>query len=263
MRDRNGRVDWKVLGLLVVAAVGLLALLGPDPKAPPPVGPLVRELPGNPAAPPDEVRLDVGDHYPGRIEGRVLRGGKGAVAELTLRLFTRFHRNVLRHAVADPSGHFAFDRIPPGEHELTALGEDGAGVRQAVAVHIGIDRVDLEIHLPAGGLELRGRGVHSDGRPFLGEVAACFGARERSLVVGTGADGRFHLTGLPSGWVSLLFRTPGGLEAEGRLLELPHDGETVFVIDHAAKPVRGRVVSADLRGATQRDSDSGSDSNRK
>ena len=56
--------------------------------------------------------------WSGRIEGRVVHGGKGISSRVTLQVFQRFPGRPLRRSRADSTGAFSFDGVPAGRHQI-------------------------------------------------------------------------------------------------------------------------------------------------
>ena len=114
-------------------AAGLLWLLVSLTSPPDPVRPSVPVPPDRTASThrlplPDSVEDD--PCFSRRIEGRVLCAGKGVAARVTLQEFQRFPGRPLREDRADAAGFFAFAGVPPGSHELCAIGPTGLRLNQ-------------------------------------------------------------------------------------------------------------------------------------
>ncbi len=242
--ESDGRVRWVVPALIAAVAIVLLVVLSTPPELTLPEGPdeqLRSAGPGDTAVP-ELPGLD--HHYSGRIDGRVLRDGQGVAAKLTLQVFKRFPGRLLRQGRADTSGFFTFEGVPPGTHEISAIGPGGIRVRRSVTVPAGVDPRFVELTLPCGGLTLRGRAIHANGRPFSGEVEVHRGAGSDLLSAPTRADGRFTIPGLAAGRISPYFRSGRAFYAQGRFIKLPAEDEVLFVVDEGAQKIRGRVFES-------------------
>lgn len=243
-RMRFGRARWVILAGCASLAITLLIVLSSptDRTAPERTDEQVRVAKAGAAAP---VELPSGgaDH-PGRIEGRVVRAGKGIPARVTLQEFPRFPGRPLREARADPAGFFAFDGVPPGRHELDATGPTGLMIRRTVIVPAGLDPAPVTLTFPGWKHTFRGRAIHADGRPFSGLAVFHLGGVQSSVGAPTRADGRFEIPGLPPGQFSPEFHSGRGFRARGRSVVHPAPGEVTFVVDHGAQVIRGRVFDA-------------------
>ncbi len=93
-----------------------------------------------------------------------------------------------------------------------------------------------------GPLKLAGEAVYADGRPFRGRLEAWQTPFHR--YVSTGGDGRFLVTGLRTGTLSLTFRIPGEFRSSGPVVRLPREGELRVVVDEGVGTATGRVVVA-------------------
>jgi protocatechuate 3,4-dioxygenase beta subunit len=134
---------------------------------------------------------------------------------------------------------------------VTAIAADGA--RGAVAATIPVEgaRVEANPVLPTGTEALRGRVVHSDGRPWTGLVVVEPAVEMWDLLtmdlaappVPVDGDGRFEAGGLSAGVVTVSALEPGLFRASSGPVAVPHDGEFVFVVDAAVRTLSGRVVA--------------------
>lgn len=167
----------------------------------------------------------------------------------------------------DDQGQFAFHHLPPGSYSLQARGRGGVSARVSVELRVrqSVDRVELILR---PGALVRGvvRGLEG---PELGNVAIYASGSERySATTRTGMDGRFEMSGVPSG--SLTLRAfLGGFE-DARLtgsaeVSIPPDVDIVDVelsleggyrlsgvVTLGATPVPGARIYASARAANGR-----------
>ncbi len=240
-------VRWIVPALIAALGIGLLVTLSTPPEMTLPARPdeSDQDAGGNDSPPPE---LPDPVSYSSRIEGRVLRNGKGVAGGLTLLVYKRFPGRPLRHGRAGASGYFAFEGVPPGIHEISAGGPEGVRIRQRITVHAGVDPKFIELALPGTSVSLRGRATYADGRPFTGEVEIHWSAAGDLRAYPTRADGRFTITGIGAGRVTPCFRSGRSFYARGRSVVLPAEDEVLFVVDEGARAIRGRVFDS-LSGA--------------
>jgi RNA polymerase sigma factor (sigma-70 family) len=170
----------------------------------------------------EPLPVDIGLRPLGTLTGRALGSRRSALAGAAVRITAVIHRpgrdeRQVEVAVltTDGAGRFRFDRLlPRPQHrfrvEVTAPGH--VGLRSAaIEVRSGETRALSDLVLPAVGPALSGTVVGATGRlladvrlqAHLADPGAGTSLIEPQPVV-TGADGRFRLSGLPSGALELV-----------------------------------------------------------
>lgn len=149
-------------------------------------------------------------------------------------------------AVSGSDGRFSVTVTASGYVEALAVASDGALGFAFVEVPAAGARVETKIDVLDGSHALHGRISTTDGRPWIGMVAA-LGDRITSQyrhrpAVATDTEGRFVVDGLPTGTASVTAFRAGELVVTRRGVTVPHAGEYVFVIDEGLSTLTGRVV---------------------
>jgi RNA polymerase sigma factor (sigma-70 family) len=169
----------------------------------------------------DPLRVDIRLEPLGTLTGRILDPHRSPLSGATVRILAVIHllgrgerETEVGGLAADRAGRFRFDRVLPGPRhrfrvEVTAAGH--VGLRSAAfEVRPGGTRVVPDLVLPTFGPALDGTVLGPTGRP-LADVRLRVHFRppalDTSLIepspVVTGTDGRFRLSGLPSGPLEL------------------------------------------------------------
>jgi hypothetical protein len=264
-------------GLVILAgAVALLALDLTDPDTPD-GGPSRHGVDrGGPGSVEGTVEVVPGDplrHSAGGIVGTVRRGSRPAAARIEVRRFgtSRLDDRDPRSgrcgddvfspppagspvgtATAGEDGRFEVSGLDAGVYQIDAMAADGSRGWSAVEIRLAGQRVGATIALPERPVTLRGRAVWSDGRPYVGNLAVvpCLTEPDHVRAMGassrvrTGEDGRFEVSGLETGKVSISVLHPGPVRAHSQGYRVPRDGELVFTVDAGFRRANGRVVDA-------------------
>ncbi|MHC4861212.1 MAG: carboxypeptidase-like regulatory domain-containing protein, partial [Planctomycetota bacterium] len=233
---------------LVLLALAWYLLESPATDAPPEPRPATPE---DERAPP--AGLDAGKGEPAAIEGpveggfvgQVRRDGRPCAARIEVGLLGRPYSNAailndpspyVLVARSGPDGEFRTSGLPRGKYLIRATAADGA-------VGGGFSRITsynrwafVVIDIPDGDLVLRGRAVHSDGRPFRGRVGAIVvnaigWPLLRCPPTEPDGEGYFAFFGLVPGFVRLTAREPGRLYVESAARRLPREDDVLFVVD--------------------------------
>jgi len=162
---------------------------------------------------------------------------------------------------AGPDGRFGFDRVETGIYDVVAIGDSGARAAGRARLACAGERVVVHLSLRGGGrFELHGHAVHADGRPFHGyalpvpalDYDQAFPRAASPVPIDE--EGRFTLTGLDRGPISVLVYVPGALAVRSHVVVLPTPTTLELVVDAGMHEVVGRVVSdqdgAPIAGAT-------------
>ncbi len=221
---------------------------------------------------PELLRGDAAAQRRGRIFGRVV-GAETGVRVSLYRLgatprtppFLRDPQEMLyedRAAAQAPlfsveasaDGSFAFDDVGSGRFEVRAAVGDLAASR-TVVLHVPGAHVRVNLRLPEGDVQLRGRAVYADGRPFQGWITAhgnegqtmMGGPFQYKRVYGEGLfrvamDGQFAIRGVGAGSVRLAAFQPGRVRHVSRRVTLPRRELFEFVVDEGYVELHGRVV---------------------
>ena len=132
--------------------------------------------------------------------------------------------------------------------EVRATAADGAIGSVLIDLPAVGARVRTSIDLAPYRAVLEGRALHRDGRPFVGRVTAApapvTGRYLRPPFADVGADGRFTLTGLPAGTVTVFAFRPGEVVARRDQVAVPSPEPFTFVVDAGLAPLAGRVLDA-------------------
>jgi len=227
------------LGLVVCLLVVVLLFLIPRTLAPPPPGSPDETAPVDAHAPPPGS-----DRAGAIVTGAVSRAGAGVPADLVLRLHVETDGETRVLAWTDREGAFRIEGTAPGDHEISATDAHGVRIARRFRLWSGIGEMRVDLLFPAGGVGLRGRAVHEDGRPFRGEVGCTPAGASGRVDVPTGADGRFEISGLAPGEVTLWCRVEGELQVRGPEVVVPRESEVVFVVDAGVREMGGTVIDA-------------------
>ena len=269
-----------VVALLAVVAVVWLAWpTGTDAPGP---GDDVVERPEAPAEGPAPTILRGGEgastipvehRGEGALLGRVLQGGEGRAAEVSVHLLESFSgadplgmwrgrsflARILDGGVASgralasvrsaADGRFTVAGLASGAYELRAVADDGSRARATASIPAAGARVEALLELPQGGETLKGRVVYEDGTAFEGFVTVSSGTdMEAIIMTGAGAvvasidrEGRFVVGGLPPGPVVVSAVSPGRTRAIGAPITLPRADEYVLTLG-GSEVHRGRVL---------------------
>jgi len=238
-----------VVALVVVALFFFVDPSGepdrPDAPDPDPKAKLVVE-PTNELIPPDPVA----DSGPGSIEVVLMRDGKPAAARVEVRpldLSARFvppFNTVPPVAVADvgDTGKHTISYLPLGSFEVTARAADGVRARGRAFCRPRKPSGRVRLTLVGGDAGLAGQAVHANGSPFRGFVYVSKGMNYLGQEK-TGEDGRFVLTSLPAGSVSLTFLVVEGFSSTFGDVTVPKSTEEIFVVDDGLTELTGRVIA--------------------
>ena len=166
-------------------------------------------------------------------------------------------------AVTDASGRFRFDHLSAGRYSATAQLSGQASEPQSAVLTAGESKDDLVLVL-AGGATLRGVVTGLPEGQRGGVTVSANGPQQYSASARTGADGRFEMTGLPSGTTSLRAiagdlvsgstrSAPGSVTiAEGQLeaeASIVFEGNAALsgTVTRGGRPVSGAMVFAGPR----------------
>ncbi len=278
------RFFWLVLALAALLVLAWLAggldLLGGSGRDPGQPDIDRASVAGRAAGPPTLVghpgARSLGGPGSGAIRGRVVQGGEGVVAGVSLRdvqgtrIEGPFYRveprwlyealigtgDSLASTTSAADGYFAFEGVTPGRYEVRASGATGEQASLALEVVADATRADVLLALPSGPPLLRGQARYVDGRPFRGFVRLHYGD---AMVVNTdpfrtdvdwgsgcfptAADGSFRISGMPTGEVRLAAFVPGERRYVSSPVTMPHAGTYEFVVDAGCEVLTGEVRS--------------------
>jgi protocatechuate 3,4-dioxygenase beta subunit len=210
----------------------------------------------------------------GALLGRVLQGGEGRAADVSVHLLESFSgadplgmwrgrsflARILDGGVAsgralasvrsDADGRFTVAGLASGAYELRAVADDGSRARVTASIPAAGARVEALLELPQGGETLRGRVVYEDGTAFGGFVTVSSGTdMEAIIMTGAGAvvasidrEGRFVVGGLAPGPVVVSAVSPGRTRVIGAPVTLPRAKEYVLTLGGGSEVHRGRVL---------------------
>ena len=272
-----------LLLVTLLAAAAVVWLVWPaDTDGPDPDDAVERpETPGEEPAPTTILRggegastIPVEHRGEGKLLGRVLQGGEGCAADVSVHLLESFSgvdplgmwrgrsflQRILDGGVASGralattrsggDGRFAVPGLAAGAYELRAFADDGSRARVTVSIPAAGARVEALLELPEGGETLTGRVVYEDGTAFEGFVTVSTGTDMEAIIMTAGGavvapvdrDGRFVIGGLAPGPIVVSAVLPGKLRLIGGPITLPRKEEYVLTLGGSSKVHRGRVL---------------------